>query len=124
MTHITNEEYMDMQRRMQILQDSIDKSTPDAPESELSKTIRQWAKDKAYPCLVHPQNKKLSWFVPEGYPDVVLSLPKGRTIYLELKSKKGIWKNKQIDHALMLGQLGHEYYVVRTFKRFLEIVDK
>lgn len=96
----------------------------DTPESALQSKIRDWAKIHGYPCLMHPQNKKLSWFIPPGYPDVVLSLPYGHTLYLELKSVKGIWKEKQRLIFGQLNQLGHQYHIVRSWKGFLEIVEK
>jgi len=49
-------------------------------------------------------------------------LPTGLTLYLELKKKGGLLKEKQVLMSQMLIQLGHEYYVVKTWKRFEEII--
>ena len=115
-----------MQQRMSPAENnySANHEADEGPESKLAARIREWAKERGYPCLVHPQNKKLSWFTPIGYPDIVLSLPYGITLYLELKSAKGTLKEKQKLMAMQLTQLGHQWFQVRSWKRFFEIVNK
>ena len=43
---------------------------------------------------------------------------------MELKSKHGYLKDEQKKMALMMLQLRHEWYQVKSYKRFLEIVNK
>lgn len=126
MTHYSEEEYLIIQQRMNPSDNSYSGNhEPDeGPESDLAGKIRKWAKERGYPCLIHPQNPKLSYFIPSGYPDIVLTLPYGITLYIELKSAKGIIKRKQKLMAHQLLTLGHQWYQVRSFKRFLEIVQK
>ncbi len=119
--HISLNEYLAMIRRTDP-PNPYDKQADEGPESELASKIRQWAENKGYPCLIHPQTQKLKRFIPPGYPDVVLSLPHGITVYIELKSKKGIWKDKQKLVAMQLTQLGHQYCKIKSFKAFLDIV--
>lgn len=92
------------------------------PESTLSKKIRKHCKDNGWIALILPQNKLLAWFIPEGWPDGVIALPHGRIVWLELKAKKGELQEKQRLTGSMLRFLGHEFYQVKTWKRYLEIV--
>jgi len=134
MTHMTEQEYLELQRRIQITQDSIDQSVEHSidhpeqfadlgPESALQSKIKVYCKGKGWPILSFPRTADVKKFLPPGYPDVVLSLPYGHTLYLELKAARGIWKEKQQLIAGQLNQLGHQYFVVRSYKKFLEIVE-
>lgn len=96
--------------------------TDEEPESTLSKKIRKHCTDNGWPALILPQNKLLAWFIPEGWPDGVIALPQRRTVWLELKSKKGQLREKQRLMGSMLRFLGHEFYQVKTWKFYLEIV--
>lgn len=129
MTRLTEQEFLEVQHKMQ----RTDRPSPDhfvdteadgEPESVLANSIKQWADGKGYPCLVHPRSKKLSWFLPPGYADIVLSLPLGITLYLEIKAQKGVWRKEQQLMAMQWRQLGHQYYVLKTLKGFLELIDR
>ena len=128
MTHMSEQDFLEVQYRMRTLQESIDaipeSEVDEGSESALANRIKQWADKKLYPCLVHPRTKKLSWFLPPGYADIVLSLPFGITLYLETKVQKGIWREKQQLMAMQWQQLGHQYHVVKSWKGFLELVEK
>ena len=97
---------------------------PDERESVLQGKITQWAKDHGYPCLSFRQSKKAHGFLLPGYPDITLALPKGRVVFLELKTKKGYLSKAQKEIRQQLTYLGHEYHVVRTWKKFIEIVEE
>ena len=100
------------------------KYEPDeGPESSLSKKIRAYGKDHGYPTQVNRQSKKAKGFAEPGWPDVVMALPGGRTVYLELKCDKGRLSGDQIRHKLMFMQLGHEWHEVRSYRQFLDIVE-
>jgi len=105
--------------------DYLNRGKEDEPESVLQKKITQWARDRGYPCLSFRQSKKAQGFLAPGWPDLTIALDKGRTIYIELKRQKGGYLSaKQIEKALMFGQLGHEWYQVKTWKRFMEIIEE
>jgi hypothetical protein len=95
----------------------------EGPEAELQSRIKAHCKQKGWPCLSFPQTPDVKKFLPAGYADMVLSLPVGITLYLETKARKGIWREKQQLMGMQWNQLGHQYHVVRSFKRFLEIVE-
>lgn len=103
------------------------KSQKEETESPLQSKITQWAKAKGYPYHAHPSTReylKAHGHAGSGWPDIVLCLPKGRTVYLELKAKKGVLKEKQKEIHLQMSYLGHEYYQIRSFKKFKEIVNE
>jgi hypothetical protein len=114
MTHLTEQEFQ-----------SITKQDEDEPESILQKKITSWAREKGYPCLSFSQTSKVKRVLGHqaaGWPDITIALPTGLTLYLELKKKGGLLKEKQKLMAQMLIQLGHGYYVVKTWRRFEEII--
>jgi hypothetical protein len=53
----------------------------------------------------------------------VLTLPEGRVVFLELKAEGGKLRSEQKRLQRMFLFLRHEWYQVRSFKRFLEIVS-
>ena len=125
MTHMTNEEYLEVQHRMHILQESIDKSSEsiDEPESKLASKIRRYCKNHGLPCLIFPQTQDVRNFLPKGWPDIEIVLRGKLPLYLELKKVKGGRKSKaQKDMALMFAYLGNPIYECRTYKRFLEVL--
>ena len=93
------------------------------PESDLQKKIVAWAKNKGYPCLSFKQSRKAIGYLLPGYPDITLFLPAGRVILLELKSEKGILKDKQRELGIIFLHLGYTWAVCRSFKQFLKIID-
>ena len=96
--------------------------TPDpGPESELQKKIVSDAKANGWPCLSFPQSEKVKWFLPPGWPDILIAMPEARTVFLETKSATGELREKQRLMCNMFRMLGHEYYKVKSFKRYLEI---
>jgi len=101
--------------------------SPDVPdeglESVLSNKIRQYCEKMGYPCLIFRQSKQVKGLVPAGWPDCSIALPGGRTVWIELKNKAGRLSDEQKMYKLMFMALGHEWYEVRSYKRFLEIVE-
>ena len=54
----------------------------------------------------------------------MIALPGGRWLLLELKSEKGRLRSEQRALGRQFMYLGHEIYVVKSFKRFLEIAGE
>jgi len=46
------------------------------------------------------------------------------TLWVELKSADGWLREKQKDIRLQLMALGHRWYKVKSFKRFLEVAEE
>ena len=98
--------------------------TPDpGPESDLAGKIQKWAKDHGYPCQCFRQSTKARGFLVPGWPDVTLIL-KERVVFIELKAMHGRLSNEQQKLKLQFLFLRAEWFEVRSFKRFLEIVNK
>lgn len=49
-----------------------------------------------------------------GMPDLLLYLPNGKVLNMELKTDKGKQSPDQVDVQNRLTKLGHNYYVIRT----------
>ena len=85
------------------------------------------------------QSKCNGWLDKHGYPfihdrsrgknkrgqilDLHIYLPEGRHVVMELKADGRGMSDEQNDTFRKIKFLGHEIYVVRSFKRFLEIVE-
>ena len=50
----------------------------------------------------------------KGMPDLLLYLPNGKVLNMELKTDKGKQSADQVDVENRLTKLGHNYYVIRT----------
>ena len=98
-----------------------DEVPDDGPESRLQGKIVKYCKDHGYPVLSFRQSKKAVGFLTPGWPDITIVL-KNRVLFLELKSAKGGLRKEQRETAQMMLFLGAEWYKVKSYKRFLEIV--
>ena len=87
-------------------------------ESKLQSKIIKWANDKGYP-VFHDRSRKKN--IP-GWPDITLCLPKGITLFLELKSAKGVLRKEQSEIRAQMIYLKHYHYVVKSYKQFQEII--
>lgn len=102
-----------------------DLETPDPGlESELQKKIVAHAKAQGWPCLSFRQSKQAIGYLMPGWPDITLCLPSGRVVFIELKGGKGVLKDKQRLMLAMMKILGHEVYIVKSFKRYLQIITE
>ena len=50
----------------------------------------------------------------KGIPDLLLYLPNGKVLNMELKTDKGKQSADQVDVQNRLTKLGHNYYIIRT----------
>ena len=60
----------------------------------------------------------------KGMPDFFIFFPKkkGGTVFVELKSEKGKLKPEQKYWKEQIEKLGYQYYIVRSFEEFEELV--
>lgn len=125
MTVTTPEDLAIMVARMERNVSKDIEDTPDpGPESELQKKIVADAKANGWPCLSFPQSEKVKWFLPPGWPDILIAMPEARTVFFETKSATGELRKKQRLMCNMFRMLGHEYWKCKSFKRYLEIKEK
>ena len=90
----------------------------EGPESKLLAKIIKWANEKGFP-VFHDRSRKKN--VP-GWPDITLCLPEGKVLFLELKSAKGVMRKEQKQIKQQMIYLRHYHYVVKSYKRFQEII--
>jgi len=91
----------------------------EGPESSLQKKIMDHCEMKGWR-VFHDRSRRRN---QRGWPDVFLYLPDGKHLLIELKSADGTLRKEQKHLKMVLKWLGHEVYVVRSFKKFLEIVN-
>jgi hypothetical protein len=89
------------------------------PEHNLQDRIEGYCRDHAIP-FFHDRSRRMN---TPGFPDLIIALPGGKTLWLELKSKTGRLDPDQKKWRLMLLRLNHEWYQVKSFRSFLRIVN-
>ena len=94
------------------------------PESKLQAKIVNYCNEHAFPCQCFRQSKKARGFLVPGWPDCCLILPQGRAVFLELKSGKDRLSEDQKQMKIMFLHLGHEFYEINSYKKFLNIVKE
>jgi hypothetical protein len=87
-------------------------------ENELQSKCLTYCREHGWP-VFHDRSKKKN---KAGWPDLFIFMPESKLILIELKSAAGKLRKEQKDLKLQLNWLGHEVYVVKSFKRFLEVV--
>lgn len=89
-------------------------------ESDLQDRIVGYCRSKGWFPVFSGMRRRTS--TPIGTPDFVIYADNGRVFTIETKSKTGKQTPEQIGVQLMLNKLGHQYYLVRSFEQFLEVV--
>jgi len=100
-----------------------------------SKLLRQcmsilWRKEKQnllsyYRCnniIAHIEGK-IKKIGRKGFPDLSIFLKNNKTIFIELKSNKGILTKEQKKIKLKLKKLGYEYYIINSSNQLLQILE-
>lgn len=125
MTRWTQEQLDDYRNRIHFghLLPPTEQESDHGPESKLQARIVAWCKEWGKPYLSFRQSRNAKGFLTPGWPDLTICLPSGRVLFIELKSAKGVVKAEQKAIHLQLMALGHEVHVIRSFKRFMEIVE-
>jgi hypothetical protein len=92
----------------------------EGPEWKLQGKIMRWCEEHGFPCF-HDRSAGVN---RAGFLDTVIALPGGRTLWVECKTRSGRLTKEQKREIMMLQTLGHEVYVVRSFRRFLELAAR
>jgi hypothetical protein len=95
----------------------------DGHESKLQAKIEKWCDTWGHPKLSFRQSPKIKTILPPGMPDLVIFLPKGRVLCLELKSRSGRLSDAQKQMKLQFMHHGHDIIEVRSFRSFLKIIE-
>ena len=59
-----------------------------------------------------------------GAPDLVVALPEGKVLWLEVKAPKGRIQDSQVLVHEKLGEIGHAIHVVRSIDEVKEIMNQ
>jgi hypothetical protein len=117
-------EYEEKQRRWDktssqtALQHASEVEADPGPESDLQSKCETYCEDHGYP-FFHDRSRGCN---EPGFVDLVVALPRGRTLWLELKSKNGRLSSDQQRWRRALLYLGHSWHSAHSYRRFLEIV--
>ena len=96
------------------------KDEPDpGPESALQKKCEDWLTARGWGYF-HDRSRKKN---KSGLPDLIIWAPECKTLQVELKAKGGRLLEEQVRFRQNIGRNGHVVHEVRSFKRFLEIVN-
>lgn len=121
MTHMTEQEWLIIQQRINPAVNTFSNDTPDpGPEGILLGKCTEWLRER-YIKYIHVQGKKNK----AGILDLYCFCPKAHIVVFELKSKTGRMSDEQKEWVSYLGF--HRYSVypgVKSFKRFVEIMIK
>ena len=111
--------YKSRQARFAIQSKPCEDVADEGKESVLQGKIELYCKDRGY-YFFHDRSRGKN---KEGHPDLIICLPKGRTIWIECKAKGGKLSEAQKKVATQLLGSGHEWHEVRSYNRFLSIIE-
>ena len=117
MTHWTKDDltsYLARQKKQ-----VVGEGKPDpGPESELQRKCIKFCDACGWVCI-HDWSKKKN---KAGVPDLTIYMANGRVELIELKSAAGKLRAEQQALHRQLMFLGHSVHVVKSYKRFVEIM--
>lgn len=90
-------------------------------EHETHEAIIKFLRDKRFP-FVHSR-MDLPSTTALGTPDFIIALPRGITLWLEVKTSTGKLSSQQFAFLHWLQSKGHHALVVRSMPEFLSVVE-
>jgi hypothetical protein len=115
----TQEQLEQYRARHRVEAPSVPCPADPGPEKDLQAKAEKLCRERGYH-FFHDRSRGAN--VP-GQTDLVIALPKGRTVWVELKSKHGRLSADQKRVRMMLSALGHEWHDVRSYSQFVSILD-
>jgi len=95
------------------------KDDPDqGPEKVIQVKCQKYCKTNGWPCF-HDYSKKSN---TPGWPDMMIFMDNGRVELIELKAAGGELRTEQQALHRQLMFLGHKVHVVKSYKRFIQIM--
>ena len=111
--------YMAQRQDMRRGPDPVEDVPDPGPESRLQARCLQYCKDRGWP-VWHDWSRKRN---NPGWPDLIVFKPEGVVKLVELKAAAGKLRREQEAMKRQFMYLKHEVQVVRSFKRFVEVVE-
>lgn len=96
-----------------------DRKADQGKESDLQAKIERYCRDHGF-YFFHDRSREQN---AKGFPDLVIAMPAGRVVWLELKGPRGRLRPEQKQVRLMLLALGQEWYEIRSYRQFVEVVN-
>ncbi len=62
--------------------------------------------------------------VVSGFPDLICIMPNGHIFFVEMKDEKGKQSDKQKACEEFMTKRGIEYYLIRDFENFQQLINK
>jgi len=101
--------------------EAVSPEIPDpGPEARLQSRCERYCREQGWPCF-HDRSKKKN---KPGFPDLFVFLPGGTMALIELKAAGGRLRTEQQALRRQMMYLGHTVHVVRSYKRFLDVLMK
>lgn len=116
----TQEQLDQYRSKMCIKPEPVKTEADPGPESMLQEKIEKYLHECGY-YFFHDRSRGKNH---AGHPDLVIALPGGKTIWIELKSKHGRLSSEQSRTRQKLLFHGHEWHEIRSFKSFIDIITK
>jgi len=60
----------------------------------------------------------------KGVSDLIVILPNGKILFIEVKRENGTQQSEQKEFAIRVNNLGYEYHLVRSLSEFKSILTK
>lgn len=109
----------ELERARRVFVDEVNQTPDEGPESQLQKKIMEHCRKHGWP-VFHDRSRRRN---QPGWPDLFMFLPEGGVVLMELKAGNKKLRKEQKELRRVLNWLGHNVYIVRSFKRFLEVVE-
>lgn len=101
-----------------------------SPEARLQADIVQWLQSEGYYFCSIPNEAKgrsavgqmqlIAMGLRPGASDMVVILPEGKVVWVEVKDEKGDQSPAQVKFEARVKELGHTYIVVRSIEELQE----
>lgn len=89
-------------------------------EADLQQQIRNFLVERRWAFVWSPMHSRTSTGI--GVVDFVIAAPKGRTLWVEAKTRTSKLRPEQIGFKMLLEAQGHEHHVVRSYREFSEAI--
>jgi hypothetical protein len=90
------------------------------PEADLHDAILSECRRRGLR-VIHSRMDRAST-VAVGAPDFVIAMPRGRTLWIECKSSRGVIRHEQAAWLATLKDFGHQACVIRSLQEFLTLL--
>ena len=119
---ITQAQYLEMLSRTERnpVRDAVPDDAADH-ESDLQEQIEAECRYRLWPCVRTRMDRRTTFTLP-GVPDCIIAADRGRTFWIECKTRTGKQTVEQMGFQALCARNNHVYAVIRSFGEFLALV--